>query len=54
MSTAARSLLVIRLGCTGAKLTATILQEMKRTADATEWLRCASAAEWARREFLND
>ena len=36
------------LGCTGAKLTATLLQEMKAPeARVTEWSPCASAAAWA-------
>ena len=42
------------LGCTGAKLTATILREMERRGmRATAWSRCASAAARARREFSN-
>ncbi len=36
------------LGCTGAKLTATLLHEMKRRGAALGVCRCASAAGWAR------
>ena len=39
------------LGCTGAKLTATILREMERRQPGTEWSRCASAAARAPQEF---
>ena len=41
------------LGCTGAKLTATLLHEMARRGTATAWSRCASAAAWARRGSSN-
>ena len=37
------------LGCTGAKLTATALYELRRRRAATPSSRCASAAAWARR-----
>ena len=35
------------LGCTGAKLTATLLHEMRAATPATAWSPCASAAAWA-------
>ena len=40
------------LGCTGAKLTATILREMQRNDHNTAWSPCASAAAKAPPEFL--
>ena len=39
------------LGCTGAKLTATILAKWRVAKPATGWSPCASAAAWARLEF---
>ena len=39
------------LGCTGAKLTTTLLYEMRAATRATAWSRCAWAAAWARREY---
>ena len=40
------------LGCTGAKLTATLLAEMRRRkARSTAWSRCVWAAAWAPRGF---
>jgi len=41
------------LGCTGAKLTATILYEMQRRKRGTAWFQCASAAAWARQGSSN-
>ena len=40
------------LGCTGAKLTATLLHEMQRRGSRYGLSACALAAEWARRGFL--
>ena len=42
------------LGCTGAKLTATLLHEMRRRCARYGLVRCASAAAWARRASSND
>ncbi len=41
------------LGCTGAKLTATILREMERRQRGMGWSRCASAEGWEPRGFLS-
>ena len=41
------------LGCTGAKLTATLVHEMRRRGVNTVWSRCAWAAAWAQRGSLN-
>ena len=41
------------LGCTGARLTTTLLHEMAPARQrATAWSRCASAEGWARRESM--